>query len=86
MQVRQAARGGGEMKVVYCPLHTATMCGYWSTFGGHLDPFMKGFKTHIRKDHSEAGAANVRNVGGVVDRWIGDTLVNQYGRTKEETP
>jgi len=70
-------------EVVYCPLQTETNCGYWAVFGGHLGPFIKAFKKHVRKDHSELPYGDTRDVGGLIDRWIGDFVVN--GQAKEQS-
>lgn len=58
---------------VYCPVEG---CEYWACFGGHLDLFVKSFKRHVRKDHRDLSAMDTRDKGGIIDRWIGDTLVN----------
>ena len=63
---------------VYCPLNSETDCGYWVCFGGYLLPFIKAFKSHIRTDHSDLREQDKRDTGGIIDRWIGDTLVS-YG-------
>jgi len=68
---------------VYCPLHEETRCGYWSTFGGHLDIFINGFKKHIKKDHQELSGLLMRDAGGQIDRWIGDLIVENFGRELE---
>ena len=67
-------------RYVYCPLHEETKCGYWSTFGGHLDPFIKGFKNHIQKDHPELPGVLMRDMGGKIDCWIGDLIAETFGR------
>ncbi|KKL24567.1 hypothetical protein LCGC14_2414030 [marine sediment metagenome] len=67
-------------KVVYCPLETETKCGYWVAFGGHLIPFVKGLQEHIRKGHPSLSAGDTRTKGGLIDRWIGDHLVDAVGQ------
>jgi hypothetical protein len=68
------------MDTVYCPLDKKTGCGYWACFGGHLDPFIKAFKKHVRKDHDDRPYGDTRDVGGLIDRWIGDVLIAQEAR------
>lgn len=67
-------------RYVYCPLHEETGCGYWGVFGGHLDIFIKGFKAHIKKHHSDLPEGLRRDRGGKIDRWIGDLIVETFGR------
>jgi hypothetical protein len=60
---------------VLCPIGG---CDYWCCFGGHLDPFIKAFKKHLRKDHDELAYGDTRDVGGFVDRWVGDLIVGAH--------
>ncbi len=67
-----AHRGNGH---IACPLNEQTQCGYWCAFGGHLDSFLTAFRRHIRQDHSDLHPHDTRNVGGLIDRWVGDLIV-----------
>ena len=67
---------------VYCPLNDETNCGYWVCFGGHLDPFVKEFKRHVSDDHTDLPYSSTRMLGGIIDRWIGD-LVVEYSQKRE---
>lgn len=60
---------------VRCPVEG---CPYWIAWGGYLDPMIRAFKSHVRKEHSQLGGFYLRTDGGLVDTAFGDAIAAAF--------
>lgn len=63
------------MSKIRCPVGD---CQYWVAWGGYLEPTLRVFKKHVRKDHLELQGFFTRRDGGVIDTAFGDAIAAAF--------
>jgi hypothetical protein len=58
-----------------CPVEG---CDYWIVFGGHLDPYIRTFRSHMKKSHGQSHFN-----GDSLDCYLGDAINASIGWDRE---